>query len=489
MNLVDDVRRLLDDAATVTDGEPRAAIEAARTRLDEPLRVAIAGKVKAGKSTLLNALVGEELAPTDAGECTRIVTWYRDGHTYRVELQTDEGERRQVPFARHDGALEVDLGPLEPSQVRRLDVMWPSSRLREMTLIDTPGIESISTSVSQRTIDFLTPDDERVNEADAVLYLMRHMHGSDVRFLESFHDDELAQPSPINAIGVLSRADEVGAARLDAMQSAARISDRYARDPKMRQLVQTVLPVAGLLAQAAATLSEDDFKAMHTLSSLPDDQRDALLLSADRFVREDDHTPVVAVIRAHLLDKFGLFGVRLGVRELVGSRSPTSTALAQHLLQQSGIDELRRVLVTQFSERTSLLKVRTALDMVASVAASIGGAVGDDLDERVERITAGAHELVEVRLLNQLRSGAVKLKAEELDRMERLISGGDGATRLGLEPSAGIGEVQAAAAAELERWRSRAESVMSSQPVRDASTVAVRTCEGIIARLFAPPPS
>ena len=47
-------------------------------RFDEPLRVAIAGKVKAGKSTLLNALVGEEIAPTDAGECTRVVTWYLD---------------------------------------------------------------------------------------------------------------------------------------------------------------------------------------------------------------------------------------------------------------------------------------------------------------------------------------------------------------------------------------------------------------------------
>ena len=46
-------------------------------RFDEPLRVAIAGKVKAGKSTLLNALVGEEIAPTDAGECTRVVTWYQ----------------------------------------------------------------------------------------------------------------------------------------------------------------------------------------------------------------------------------------------------------------------------------------------------------------------------------------------------------------------------------------------------------------------------
>ena len=36
-------------------------------RLDEPLRVAIAGKVKAGKSTLLNALVGEQIAPDRRG--------------------------------------------------------------------------------------------------------------------------------------------------------------------------------------------------------------------------------------------------------------------------------------------------------------------------------------------------------------------------------------------------------------------------------------
>ena len=74
-------------------------LQAVLDRLDEPLRVAIAGKVKAGKSTLLNALVGEELAPTDAGECTRIVTWYRDGITYRATLRAHAG--RAPPGAVH----------------------------------------------------------------------------------------------------------------------------------------------------------------------------------------------------------------------------------------------------------------------------------------------------------------------------------------------------------------------------------------------------
>ena len=87
--LLDSVRALLTQATQVYAAIPAASqrLQAVLDRLDEPLRVAIAGKVKAGKSTLLNALVGEELAPTDAGECTRIVTWYRDGITYRATLE------------------------------------------------------------------------------------------------------------------------------------------------------------------------------------------------------------------------------------------------------------------------------------------------------------------------------------------------------------------------------------------------------------------
>ena len=73
---------------------------------------------------------------------------------------------------------------------------WPTSRLRELTLIDTPGIASISTDLSARTLRVLTPEDDRPPVVDAVLYLLRHTHASDVRFLESFHDDELGARHP-----------------------------------------------------------------------------------------------------------------------------------------------------------------------------------------------------------------------------------------------------------------------------------------------------
>ena len=77
-----------------------------RRRLDEPLRVAIAGRLKAGKSTLVNALIGRRVAPTEVGECTRIVTQFRYGTADRVDVVRRDGTRRQPAAGRgrHDPA-------------------------------------------------------------------------------------------------------------------------------------------------------------------------------------------------------------------------------------------------------------------------------------------------------------------------------------------------------------------------------------------------
>src|SRR6185437_312380 len=109
-------------------------------RLRGPLRVAIAGKVKAGKSTLLNAMLCEELAPTDAGECTQIITWYQQAEQPRVLLHPRTGHAVSRPFQRSNGALEVDLGDYPAAEVDHLEVHWPAPRLRDLTLVDTPGI-------------------------------------------------------------------------------------------------------------------------------------------------------------------------------------------------------------------------------------------------------------------------------------------------------------------------------------------------------------
>ena len=481
------VRGLLEQAVQAYAGqpEPLARLRAVLDRLDEPLRVAIAGKVKAGKSTLLNALVGEELAPTDAGECTRIVTWYRDGITYRATLEPHEGEPRQVPFSRDGGAINVDLGSMRAEDVRRLVIEWPSSSLRQMTLIDTPGIASLSTDVSARTTAFLTPGEDQVTPADAVLYLMRHLHSSDINFLEAFHDEEFSQATPVNAIAVLSRADEVGVGRIDSMASAQRIAARYRSDPKVRRLAQTVVPVAGLLAQSGATLREAEFKALYTIANAPRDDAEALFLSADRFVQAETPIPLTNMERAHLLVGCGRFGVRRAVGRGRQGAATTATALSNELVRRSGLNELRDVLLSQFAARRDVLKARSALLALESVLHEHQVAGRDVLATELERITSGAHEFAEIRLLNALRAGGIKVKPAEAAEMERLLGAEGGAihTRLGLSPEADVSEVRRALTNAIGRWQRRAESPMSSREVADAARVVIRTCEGLLVSL------
>src|ERR1700712_3008053 len=97
-------------AGSQLSAEVDAELAACQRRLDEPLRVALAGTLKSGKSTLLNALVGEEIAATDAGECTRLVTWYRDAPSAAVVREDLDGRRAGVPFTRDGEGLRIDLG-------------------------------------------------------------------------------------------------------------------------------------------------------------------------------------------------------------------------------------------------------------------------------------------------------------------------------------------------------------------------------------------
>ncbi len=455
-------------------------------RLDEPLRVAIAGKVKAGKSPLPKALAGERTPPTDAGECTRVVTWYRDGQSPRITMHPKDGSPTPLPVNRHDGALTIDLQGTPVEELNHLVVEWPSQSLRAATLIDTPGIGSMSADNSQRALTFLTPEDDSPAEADAVIYLMRHLHAADAEFLESFRDQGVAKANSVNTVAVISRADEVGGGRLDAMVSARTIAARYRTEPSLRGLCQDVVPVAGLLAQTGRTLRKAEFTALDELSRAPRSAVDRMLLSADRFLRADSSASagVTAEERQALLDRLGMFGIRLSL-SLIRQGEASPGALAEELVRRSGLDDLREVLAMQFTERRDLLKARSALLALDTVLQDSEGLDVAPLLGEVERILAGAHEFAELRMLSALRSGAARLPADQSSDAERLL-GGNGAAaaaRLGLDKNAGSDKIREAALEARTRWARLAENPLSGRAESQACRVVVRSCEGMLAGL------
>src|SRR5919112_4924113 len=129
-------------------GATQAQVADVRRRLGEPLRVAIAGRLKAGKSTLVNALIGRRVAPTAVGECTRVVTRFRYGPADRVDVVRRDGSRHSRPLD-DDGMIPQRLG-VPPGTVAYVDVTLTSAKLRELTVVDTPGLASADGAVSRR---------------------------------------------------------------------------------------------------------------------------------------------------------------------------------------------------------------------------------------------------------------------------------------------------------------------------------------------------
>lgn len=487
MSTTDRVRAILGGTIEAYRGEPayrqRADVfyelERIRARLGEPIRIALAGTLKAGKSTLVNALVGDDIAPTDATEATRIVTWFRHGPAPRVTANHRGGRRTNVPIT-HRGGLSFDLSRLNPADIVDLDVEWPAEELAGATLIDTPGTSSLARDTSERTVRLLVPADG-VPRVDAVVFLLRTLNAADIALLKQIGGLVGGSAGALGIIGVASRADEIGAGRIDAMVSAKDVATRFTDELSRTGVCQAVVPVSGLLALTARTLRQAEFVALKKLAGADAAELNKALLSVDRFVRPDSPLPVDAGTRAQLLERFGMFGIRISIA-LLAAGITDSSGLAAELLERSGLVELRKVIDQQFAQRADMLKAHTALVSLRRFVQLHPVMATPYVIADIDPLLADTHAFEELRVLSLLPSRTTTLNEDELSSLRRIIggSGTSPAARLGLNPE-NYPDGPRAALAAVQRWRRRAEHPLNDPFTARACRAAVRSAEALVA--------
>lgn len=479
-DLLHRARGLLIRAMTFYRDDARTAswLRERLERLQEPLRIAVTGRVKSGKSTLINALIAEELAPTDAEEGTQVTTVYRSGPEPRITVFTPHGAVQNIPVTTIDINTVRDLQRWRPDEVARLVVESPSAGLQAITLIETPGLSSSTMKETDRWALA-----QVLSDADAVLYLTRHPHQADIQFLQSVHELRIARHAPINTIMVLSRADEVGNGGADTLPQADRLAQQYQQDPAMRSFAQHVLPVVGLLGQAAASLTPEDMSTLITLSQLSAGDLEALLLSSDRFALSPSPEAVPAPTRKRLLERFGRFGVEAALTA-IGEGTTDLTQLRSSLLENSRMNNLQEAVHQQFVERQDALRARSALLAVDMVLRANPRPGVHQLRGEFERLMANSHEWNEMRLLSALSAGQVHFPRPMRIEAERLLgaSGADPRSRLGQDPQVPDADLAIHATDVLARWREHLVNPMHDRRHRDAVRVVLRSCERLIAR-------
>jgi len=459
-NLAERVLALADETAASPLGTTRREeLDAVREALREPLRVAVVGRVKAGKSTLVNALLGQRVAPTDVGECTRVVTWFRYGHPERVEVLLKDGGRRDVQLEQ-DGMLPATLG-IDPGMVRSLQVWLSNSTLRGMTLIDTPGLGSLNQEVSAATEEFLALDQasaEAAGSAQALAFVLNEtIRADEVDVLRRFRSSAgEVSTSAVNAVGVLTKADKVGGGGAEAWNAATVLAGRMAE--RLRNEVSAVVPVIGLIGETveAALLTESDAAHLAALAGLEAATRTRLLISPDRFLEVE--VPVPRQARERLLTLLDLYGVERAL-ELLDRGLHGADALRTELRRRSGIEALRATLVDAFRRRDDALRARWGLGSLfaLSFARSRDGdaAALGHLRDSVEamRMDPAMHAVAELEALHACCSGEVTLPEELLEELRRIAGNPDLHVRLGDGEADQLARLAAQGAARWRRFR------------------------------------
>lgn len=429
-------------------------------RLGAPLQVAVAGRIKSGKSTLVNALIGRRVAPTDVGECTRLVTRFQYGTVDRVELVFFDGRKQVLPFDAA-GMIPKDLD-VDFDKVSHLEAYLTNAVLRDLTVIDTPGLGSLDLASVKRTEQLLgaakhrkdrdgAEEDESddldetsrnaVAGAEAVLYVVTQgVRADDQQALAAFTAATASREAgPVNAIAVLNKADtitpeSVAGSDGDVWRAASIIAAKQAATLKPR--VADVIPVIGLLAESAESggFTSADADALKTLSQLDDATWETMLMSADIFTTWDCDVPVGTRVR--LLEKLDIYGIRCAVDALRADPELTAGALRRRLLESSGLASVRARLDGVFRARADGIKAAAALASVTALAQSSGDAgerqrVHDAIEVLLQK--PEAHQLRLLEALTLVASRAVEMPDDLADEVLRVGSTADVGEQLGLK--------------------------------------------------------
>jgi small GTP-binding protein len=205
-------------SSTFPDLLPR--VENIATKIsDEKFNLVVVGQFKRGKSTLINALVGENILPTAVVPLTSIVTTLHHGTDEKITVSFADGHAETIGRGRLSDYVTEKSNPGNVRNVEQVDVELPCEFLRSgFYLVDTPGVGSIYAHNTDVANQFLP-------ESDATIFLMtadQPLSIGEVEFLRNVREHVTKIFFVLNKVDLLSESER--------HESAAFIKDSLSKE-------------------------------------------------------------------------------------------------------------------------------------------------------------------------------------------------------------------------------------------------------------------
>lgn len=275
MNEIKETQQLLTEVIDFIKSSPwkadyQAQMERFYDLTEKPCVLAIAGQVKAGKSSFLNALLGMDLAAVGTTETTATINVFKYGKVKEpqkpVMVYWNDGREPEAQTKDFIDSLQgyTDDVLEKAEKIDHLEYIIEDERFEDITLVDTPGFASVVDTHEQRTANFFNPRRESLRSkqfeqsgtltesADAVIFISGPVAKANA---QKFFGERIPHISPLNAIGVMAQIDMIQPSEAvqndrwegvkEVLSKANELADHLGRT--FEHELHTVLPVSASL--------------------------------------------------------------------------------------------------------------------------------------------------------------------------------------------------------------------------------------------------
>lgn len=434
------------------------------SKLDEPMQLAIIGRISSSKSTLVNAILGkEELMTTGQKEVTYNVGWLKYGEPESdIVVHYKDGRppmrKSQAEFSK----LSIESNDADINNISYIETFDNSEILREINIIDTPGLDANRKIDSQNTLDFLSKV-----RPDAVLMLFTHAVAENtLDVVRQFNTG--ASLTPLNAIGVLAKIDvywhETFPRDKSALQIAQKmVNKRKSDDMVLKKTLFDLYPISALLFLASTTVTDDDIQDIRKAYENDPLAFSRSLNSADKFMYETS-TCISQYRRKDIFDKMGIYGIHLIVQCLKQGQSVDLQEIKRLFRVESGAEQFMKTLYNHFGSRAKLIKIESVYQHIQQTIHSTRALLRDNaslrLLSRIEQqvsdvFSSLVHEHVEYELLNKIYNSQLDLGEDVKQEILHLCGeyGNSALERLNMPQNTPVDELKGVALCRERFWR------------------------------------
>jgi hypothetical protein len=358
-------------------------LAALRERLvEERLQVAVLGQFKRGKSTFLNAIVGENLLPTGVVPLTAIATFIDWAPAASMRVRYLDGREPDEPPVANTTQIREQLSrfvteeanPRNRLQVARVDVFYPAPILRHgIVLIDTPGVGSTLRHNTDAALGVLP-------ECDAAFFVLSvdpPVTETELAYLER------VRPAVACLFFILNKIDYLGE---DEGRAASEFLRRTLRE---HVPAEAETPIFGISARRALQAKELGDAEGVRRSGLAKVERHLVRFLADEKVgslRRAVRTKAIAVLDAGGMDvALAIRALEMPVEDLEQRAAQFTRALrdieAERLIARDLLAGDRRRALEKLEAQAEALRREACAALLAASKATL--AAGQDVDSAV----------------------------------------------------------------------------------------------------------